>query len=128
MNEVEVNSYGVNKLIKYKVLSDDKMREIGFTDYAKDSWCFCKSIEFPKDKRYRFFYLSFNVSIPKNSLDEIRIDILNEDFLQPYDYQYMLYQNPNFEPALIVKEQVEKWMKYLQDNGVLSGHKPNDYI
>lgn len=28
----------------------------------------------------------------------------------------------------IVKAQVEEWMKYLQDNGVLSGHNYGDYI
>ena len=127
MNKVEVNSHGVNKLIKYNILSDEKMREIGFTDHSKKNWYFVKSIEFPKDKRYRFFYISFNVTIPKDCSD-IRIDVLNEDFLMPYDYQHMLYNNPNFEPALIVKEQVEKWMKYLQDNGVLSGHNYGDYI
>lgn len=127
MKKVELNSHGVNKAIKSTILSDEKMREIGFTDYAEDKWYFCKSIEFPKNKRYRFFYISFNVTIPKDGSD-IRIDVLNEDFCQPYDYQHMLHYSPNFEPALIIREQVEKWMKYLQDNGVLSGHELNDYI
>jgi hypothetical protein len=54
--------------------------------------------------------------------------VLDEDFGQPYDYQYMLKKNPNFEPYLIIKEQVEEYMKYLQDNGVLSGHEYGDYI
>lgn len=40
----------------------------------------------------------------------------------------MLDKNPKFEPCLIVKEQVEEWMKYLQDNGVLSGHVYGEYI
>ena len=34
---VEVNSNGVNKLIKYNILSDEEMRDIGFTDYAEDT-------------------------------------------------------------------------------------------
>lgn len=126
--DVEVNSNGVNKLIKYNILSDEKMRDIGFTDFSKDNWYFCRLIEFPKDKKeYRGFEISFNVSIPKDNSD-IRIDILDEDFCQPYDYQYMLDKNPKFEPCLIVKEQVEKWMKYLQDSGVLSGHIYGEYI
>ena len=49
--DVEVNSNGVNKLIKYNILSDEKMRDIGFTDFSKDNWYFCRLIEFPKDKR-----------------------------------------------------------------------------
>ena len=136
MNRAEVNSRGTNKLIKYNILSDEKMKEIGFQkNYHEGTeretyspyWWFTKNIEFPKDKRYRFFCLTFQVQIPKDGSD-ICIDVINEDFLQSYDYQHMLSNNPNFEPALIIREQVEKWMKYLQDNGVLSGHEPNDYI
>ena len=124
---VELNSHGVNKLIKATILSDEKMRKIGFTDYAKDKWYFCRLIKFPNEERYRSFEISFNVSIPKDNSD-ISIDVLDEDFCQPYDYQYMLDKNPKFEPCLIVKEQVEEWMKYLQDNGVLSGHVYGEYI
>ena len=125
---VEVNSNGVNKLIKYNILSDEEMRDIGFTDYSKDSWYFCRTIKFPNTKRYRGFDISFSVTIPKDNSD-IRIDVLDEDFGQPYDYQYMLDKNPKrFEPCLIVKEQVEEWMKYLQDKGVLSGHVYGEYI
>ena len=124
---IELNLNGVNKLIKATILPDEKMREIGFTDHAKDNWYFYRLIKFPKERRYREFEISFNVSIPKDNSD-IEIDILDEDFLQPYDYQRMLCNNPTFEPAVIVKEQVEEWMKYLQDNGVLSGHVYGEYI
>lgn len=124
---IEVNSHGVNKLIKYTILSDENMRKIGFTDYSKDNWYFCRLIKFPNTKRYRGFEISFGVSIPKDNSD-IRIDVLDEFFCQPYDYQYMLDKNPTFEPCLIVREQVEEWMKYLQDNGVLSGHVYGEYI
>lgn len=124
---VEVNSNGVNKLIKYNILSDEKMKEIGFTDYSKDNWYFCRMIKFPNTKIYRGLDISFNVSIPKDNSD-IQIDVLDEAFCQPYDYQYMLDKNPKFESGLIVKEQVEEWMKYLQDNGVISGHVYGEYI
>lgn len=124
---IEVNSNGVNKLIKATILSDKEMREIGFTDYSKDNWYFCRLIKFPNTKRYRGFDISFNVSIPKDGSD-IQIDILDEDFCQPYDYQKMLHKDPTFEPCLIVKEQVEEWVKYLQDHGVLSGHVYGEYI
>ena len=122
---VEVNSNGVNKSIKYNILSDEEMRAIGFTDYFKNTWYFCKMIKFPKE--YRGLDISFNVSIPKDN-SYIEIDVLDEAFCQPYDYQYMLDKNPKFEPCLIVKEQVEEWMKYLQDKGVLSGHVCGEYI
>ena len=121
--KVELNSNCVNAKIKAHILSDEEMREIDFTDYSKDRWFFCRSIQFP----YIGFDISFNVSIPKDNSD-IRIDILDEDFCQPYDYQSMLHKNPTFKPALIVYEQVEEWMDYLQSKGVLSGHIKGEYI
>ncbi len=133
---VEVNSHGVNKLIKYHILSDEKMKEIGFhknyyegTDHEKDCpyWYFSRIIQFPKEKRWKGIEISFDVHIPKDGSD-LDIMILDEDFCQPYDYQYILEGSPKHQCANIVKEQVEMWMKYLQDNGVLSGHVYGEYI
>ena len=121
--EVKVNSHGANSKIKAHILSDEEMKEIGFTNYYEPNWYF----KFPKETRYKGFDISFSVSIPKDGSD-IRIDVLDEDFCQPYDYQSMLRKNPTFEPALIVYEQVEEWMEYLQSKGVLSGHVKGEYI
>ena len=120
---VELNSNGVNKKIKAHILSDEEMREIGFTDYVKDQWYFCRVAQ-----KFKYgFSITFNVTIPKDGSD-IRIDILDESFAQPYDYQIMLDRNSKFEPALKVKEKVEEWMAYLQEKGVLSGHEYGEYI
>jgi hypothetical protein len=129
MAEIELNSNGVNKAIKATILSDKEMREIGFTDYAEDRWYFSRYITFPKERGYHGykFEVSFNVGIPKDGSD-IQIDILDEAFLQAYDYQYILDSDPEHKYANIVKEQVEMWMRYLQDNKVLSGHNYGDYI
>ena len=124
--KVEVNSNCVNAKIKAHILSEKEMREIGFTEYNKE-WHFRRSITFPREPRYKGFDIAFNVSIPKDGSD-IRIDVLNEDFCQPYDYQSILNKNPTFELALIIYEQVEKWMEYLQSKSVLSGHVKGEYI
>lgn len=133
---VEVNSYGVSKLIKYTILSDERMKEIGFhknyyegTDHEEYSpyWWFTRTIGFPKEKKWKNVEIDFDVKIPKDGSD-INIMVLDMDFCQPYDYQYLLSKNPKNECANIVKEQVEMWMKYLQDNGVLSGHMYGEYI
>lgn len=125
--EVELNNNCVNTKIKAHILSDEEMKEISFTNYYEPNWYFCRSIKFPQTKRYRGFDISFSVSISKDGSD-IRIDILDEDFCQPYDYQMILNRNPNFPTALIVYEQVEEHMKYLQSKGVLSGHTKGEYI
>ena len=136
MKEVELNSNGVNKAIKATILSDEKMKEIGFNkNYHEGTinekyssyWYFLRPIEFPKIKKWRGIDISFTVHIPKDGSD-IDIWILDDDFGQPYDYQRILSRNPKHECANIVKEQVEKWMAYLQDNGVLSGHNYGEYI
>lgn len=136
MKEVELNSHGVNKLIKATILSDEKMKEIGFnknyyegTDHEQYSpyWYFLRFVEFPKEKRWQGVNISFTVRIPKDRSD-IDIMVLDDDFGQPYDYQWILSKNSNNKCANIVKEQVEEWMAYLQDNGVLSGHVYGEYI
>ena len=95
---VEVNSHGVNKLIRYNILSDERMKYIGFkknyyedTDHEEYSpyWWFTKFIEFPEEKRWKSTEISFDVKIPKDGSD-IGIDVIDMDFLQPYDYQYLL--------------------------------------
>lgn len=134
--DVELNSNGVNKSIKYNILSDERMKEIGFnknyyegTDHEEYSpyWWFSRRIMFPKEKVFGNIEIDFDVKIPKDGSD-IDIMVLDMYFCQPYDYQYILDKNPKHKCANIVKEQVEMWMKYLQDNGVLSGHVYGEYI
>ena len=128
MKNIKLNKHGVNAKIKATILSDAEMRDIGFTDYAKERWHFRRAIKFPNTKRYKGFDISFSVTITKNNPKDLRIDVLDEDFCQPYDYQKMLDKDPEFEPCLTVKEQVEEWIKYLMENGVLSGHEYGEYI
>ena len=128
--KVELNSHGVNAKIKAHILDDVKMLEIGFTDYAKDRWYFCRGINFKDVKKKRGLKnidISFSVTIPKDGSD-IRIDVLDEWFCQPYDYQYILKKDPRHKIANVVKEQVEYWMEKLQEEGVLEGHVKGEYI
>lgn len=118
MENVEVNSHGTNKAIKAHILSDDKMREIGFTDCDEKNWYYYKNLSNE---------ISFNVTIPKDGSD-ISIDVLDEDYLQPYDFQYILEKNPNHPFAVGIKVKVEGCMRYLQNKGVLSGHEYGEYI
>lgn len=128
--KIELNSHGVNAKIKAHIFNDTKMREFGFTDYAKDRWYFCRGINFKGVKKKRGLNdidISFSVTIPKDGSD-IWIDVLDEDFCQPYDYQYILKKHPEHKIANIVKEQVEYWMEKLQEEGVLEGHVRGEYI
>jgi len=127
MKNYTTNSHGTNVLIKAQTLPYEEMRKIGFTDYAKDRWYYCRLVKFPNNKKYRNFEISFNVTIPKDG-SEMYIDVLDEDFCQPYDYQMMLRDSPLFEPCLIVRDFVEEQMEHLQNSGVFSGHVKGEYI
>lgn len=112
------------------------MKEIGFhknhyegTDHEEYSpyWYFSRMIRFPNEKRWKDVEICFSVRIPKDNSD-LNIMVVDDDWCQPYDYQYLLSKNPDNECANIVKKEVEILMKYLQDNGVLRGHVYGEYI
>ena len=72
--------------------------------------------------------ISFNISVSKADPKDFRIDILDEDFLQPYDYQSILQNNPNQKFAKFIMENVEKEMLRLKECGIIDGHEYGDYI
>lgn len=58
----------------------------------------------------------------------VGIDVLDEDFGQPYDYQWILSQNPDFAYARQVAANVERELRVLADAGVLVGWKEGMYV
>lgn len=90
--------------MKFNILEEGKMRELGFIDQAKTRWYLCKRL---KDK------ITFNLTISKKSLQG-EIDILDELCLQPYPYETM--QN---EASTIVKEGFEEIIDKLKKAGVI---------
>ena len=87
-------------------------------------WVYIHRLDIPNNYNIE---ITFDVHIPIDGSD-INIQVIDEDFCQPYDYQYMLENNPNFTLALLVRECVEEQMQKLQDVGILSGHNKYDYI
>lgn len=107
-----------NANIKANILSDSEMRELGFTDFAKDSWYFCREVGGKNSD------ISFNITIHKRT-GNIIIEVLDEMFLQPYDFQMFIGGN---DTANKVYDDVQSYMKYFIDNGVISGYTLDDYI
>ena len=116
---MELNKHGVNACIKAHLLPDEQMRKIGFTDYREGYWYLYRDLGNE---------ISFNVTINKNDVEDLCIDVLDEDFGQPYDYQKYLKNIPENEFVLKIKDKVEHWMEYLQNFSVLSGHIKGEYI
>ncbi len=109
--------------LKVQTLSEEDMRALRFTDFTPESWYYTRSLGST---------ITFNLSVDKvtrkDGQHKFVIDVLDEDFLQPYDYQYMLVKDPNFKFALDIKERVEEQMQLLQDAGIIEGFVRGMYI
>ena len=114
--ELDVN--GLNLAISASVLPEDEMRRLGFTDHKADTWYHC----FPVGEG-----VTLNVAVPKDG-SRLRLDVLDEEFLQPYDYQRILKNNPNLEFAQRVKAQTEFYLELLSEAGVITGFTRGMYI
>lgn len=121
---------GTNAKIKFNRLSDDEMKKLGFWDgYKHDLNRWVKVEEIPGMQD-----VSFNVEIPKENSDaELNINVIDEAFCQPYDWQYYMYramENGITIPKrlVIVKDYCIKRMHELTDAGLLYGWEEGDYI
>ena len=126
--EFPLTKYDNNANIKIHIFDDDIMRKARFTDYREGYWYYCR------DLRPLSHGISFNLSIKKDDPTDWRIDILDEDFCQPYDYQAMIdreiYDHENFDGIFHwkVDQQVTYEMEHLMRLGIISGWKKGDYI
>jgi len=118
----EQNENGINKKISVVILSDDEMRRIGFTDFREGYWHFSKTV---KDD------ITFGLTICKTNAEDFRIDVLDDNFCQPYDYQRLLSEKSYFGPspfAIDVYNTVELIMQDLTEKGIIRGHVKGEYI
>lgn len=115
---VQVNEHGNNANIRVTVLKPSKMRRLGFTDHNPEQW-------------YQYWQIdndiSLNVRIKKDGSDW-RIDVFDERFLQPYDYQRLLEENPDNLWANMTKAFVDSRMLWLKSKGVISNWDIGDYV
>ncbi|MDF2880138.1 MAG: hypothetical protein K0R54_695 [Clostridiaceae bacterium] len=117
--EIKTNKHGVNVCIKAHELSEEEMKKIGFHNINKNYWSLNRGLGHD---------ICFYISINKNDVTDLDISVLDEDFLQPYDYQSILENSPTHKIASLVKEKVENIMEEMQEAGVISGHIRGEYI
>lgn len=126
--EFELTKHDNNANIKIHLFDDDIMRKARFTDYREGYWYYCR------DLRPLSHGISFNLSVKKDDPTDWRIDILDEAFGQPYDYQSMIEREVDEHEEFAgdfhwrVDEQVTYEMEHLTRLGIISGWKRGDYI
>ena len=104
--------------MKVNILSDKKMELLGFHfNKYNERWVLIKPL---------ISSIDFYFTIESNN--DFCIDIIDDDFGQPYDYQYYLSKNPNNNFALQVQKKVNKLMQIFLNEGLIYEYKIGDYI
>lgn len=100
----------VGSNIRSHILSEDEMRDIGFTHYDEDAW---------------YYYCMVGDGISLNVIiadDEsfAGIKVLSEEQLQPFSLQNSL-DVLGYKASEILNNKIENKLRYFQNVGVLEG-------
>jgi hypothetical protein len=114
--DIEINSNGNNAAIKYNILSNKKMKRVGF-QRCNNTWWLKENLGCD---------VTLNVIIPNDGGD-IHIYAYDEQYMQGYDYQYVLKVYPN-EFSFAIKDKIDDIMEMLIDKGIIYGWKRGDFI
>lgn len=116
---MELNENGLNAALTASILpSRQDMRTLGFTERCGATWGLCRSIGTG---------VTLDLSIPKDG-SPFRLDIIDEQFRQPYDYQGILRDYPDNQPALEVQQNVERVLGFLSKVRIIHGFQTEAQI
>lgn len=117
----ELTSKGFTNKIKInKNMTVEKLLDYGFTNYHEPSLYFSTMIIYND--------ISFNLRVSKKTLKITDIDVLDENFMQPYDYQAMIMDNKNHTIARKVFDKVDEILNKLQNDGIIVGYQRGMYV
>lgn len=132
-SDVKVNSLGTNEAIKFN-FNEELLKQNGFKFMDEpnypEKWPIPPHWYYNKFFSYKSLEITFSVNyyVDPYKGSQFCIDVIDDDFCQPYDYQRMLKRNPEFIYAKKVWEFVENEMEKLQASGIISGHIRGEYI
>lgn len=121
-DNIQTNERGTNVAITHTILPENQMHALGFKKNNDGTWSWIRT-----KRIHQHLDLCMWIRLDPMS-NKTYIDILDDDFCQPYDYQSMLAKGTDNKYAIGSFEWVEMQMEYLQDAGILHGHKRGDYI
>jgi hypothetical protein len=116
----ELTSKGFTNRIK---ISEEQTKEsllkYGFTNHNKPSLYYMSMID---------HNTSFNLTVCINTLEILNIDIMDEDWLQRYDYQAEILSGNHSGKARNTYNKVNNILKKLQKDGIIIGFEKGMYI
>ena len=114
------NSRGQNANIKGHIVDDKTMKRNGFHYDAKyEQWDYVQEL---------YDEITLYIHISEGDEDNVVIDVIDDDFCQPYDYQSYLGNKPDARVPIIVHRQVQSKMKELMKAGIVTGYTLEDYV
>ncbi|MFC8685968.1 hypothetical protein [Brevibacillus porteri] len=116
----ELTNKGFTNRIKIsKNQTKKSLLDYGFTNHNKPTLYYIDMV----DKN-----TSFNLSVCINTLEITGIDVLNEDWLQPYDYQSEILSGNFSGKARNVYNKVNNILTKLQQDDIITGFEKGMYI
>ena len=120
---IELNKYQTNKRIKGIVKSDDEMKSYGFRyidSVSRPYWVYFSMLHLE-------LHIEFSIRLFPDS-DDVQIDVLDDDFCQPYDYQAMMDAHPYSVLPRKIFHEVDRVMHDLQNSGFITGYSTGMYV
>lgn len=98
----------------------DSLLAFGFRKIKEDRWVYIRDLGCD---------ICFTVTMRVSDLNDLKIDVIDDDFGQPYDYQlYIMNSEKPGRVVSIIYEKVEAELKKLQDAGIIQGHVRGNYV
>lgn len=116
----QIAESGFNKNIKINPKqTTQSLIDYGFTNHYEPHLYFLQMLN---------ENISFSITVIKETLEIERIDVLDEDFCQPYDYQSILMRENDFEFARRIYYQVNNILSKMQEDGIVTGFQVGMYV
>lgn len=116
----DLTEEGFNKNIRVNPKQTvEKLVKYGFTNYREPCLYY---------GRYLGNEIGFSITVDKETLEIERLDVLDEDFCQPYNYQSILMKEPTHEFARDIYNKVNNILGKLQNDEVIEGFEVGMYV
>lgn len=117
-DEVQLDENGLNNKIEGVILDESTMLSRGFRRMLKGFY-FGRTVGCE---------ITLNIHIYDDPNKRLTIDVLDEDFCQPYDYQRIISMDSANTVAPKVKDRVDYWLEKLSREGIIVGFKRGMYV
>ena len=117
IKETEVDERGQNKNLRFHIIDPHLMESVGFK-HTYDFWILCDSID----------TVTINIKITDDEIGTI--DVLDDEFCQPYDFQQMILEKGDDAPKMAIEIQRKLYtiLDSMKTFGILEGWEWADYV